>query len=386
MADNLNMKTVTLNRVLEQVKFQLRMGDYSPIIVIGKSGIGKTESLSELAKDLKIGFVELRLSHYDLSDLIGLPYVENGRTKHAETNLFPDSKDKNAGILLLDEVTSAPKNMRSAVYQLLDSSRKLGEYKLPEKWLIVCCGNGPDDGGDFRGIEPALLSRGRCMRVEEDLNSWKKWAVAHNVHPTVIAYLSFSPISLHVMDPDKPNDMIACPRNWVKLSTQLNNMEKIKGGKLTTAEDEEDLEFAACCCVGESNGPGFVSFYKYSDQAITVEDIVKGNVPASALSNMRTETMYIITQNIAKYIKDVLNRGRVGGDYTDEAIKEVAKIFKWIIEVGEKVRLDLTATAIQELGNTVPDLVSICIDDRFSELCPEFTEFTLKNDIVYSYK
>ena len=286
MAETLNMRTVSLTRVMKQVRLQLSTEDYTPVIVIGKSGIGKTESMAELAHTMGIGFKELRLSHYQESDLVGLPYIEDGITKHAETDLLPDTNDKNQGILLLDEVTSSQKSMRSAVYQLMDSSRKLGQYKLPDRWLIVCCGNGPEDGGDFRGIEPALMSRGRCMRVEEDLTAWKVWAINKGIHPVVVAFLSFKPDQLHVIDLDRPNDMIACPRNWVKLSTQLINMEKVSGGIIS---DEDDLEFAACSCVGANCGPYFVSFYRYNKAVINAEDVMDGKVSPDAAKGIEAE-------------------------------------------------------------------------------------------------
>ena len=89
--ETLNMKTVSLSRVIKQIKFQLVNEDYTPVVVIGKSGVGKTESMADLAKELNIGFVELRLSHYQESDLIGLPYItSDNRTSHAMTELFPD--------------------------------------------------------------------------------------------------------------------------------------------------------------------------------------------------------------------------------------------------------------------------------------------------------
>ena len=48
--ETLNMKTVPLTRVLKQIKLQLKSEDYTPVIVMGKSGIGKTESMAELAR------------------------------------------------------------------------------------------------------------------------------------------------------------------------------------------------------------------------------------------------------------------------------------------------------------------------------------------------
>ena len=41
MAETLNMRTVSLTRVMKQVRLQLSTEDYTPVIVIGKSGIGK---------------------------------------------------------------------------------------------------------------------------------------------------------------------------------------------------------------------------------------------------------------------------------------------------------------------------------------------------------
>lgn len=380
--ENLNMKTVSLTRVMKQVKLQLATEDYSPVVVIGKSGIGKTECMSELARELNIGFKELRLSHYQESDLVGLPYIEGGKTKHAETDLLPDSNDKNQGILLLDEITSSQKSMRSAVYQLMDSSRKLGQYVLPERWLIVCCGNGPDDGGDFRGIEPALMSRGRCMRVEEDLESWKNWAINKGVHPIVVAFLSFMPDNLHVMDLDKPNDMIACPRNWVKLSTQLTNMEKFAGGIIS---DEDDLEFSACSCVGEKCGPNFVSFYKYNKSVINVEDIMAGKVPIKTALTVDTEVMYIVVQNLISTIKKELQMGKSGEFFNTKTVEKVANICNWLIGVGRQGRLDFAIMAFQDLANHVDDFKRLLLMDEFDEFCPDLDEFTQENDVIFRH-
>lgn len=382
MPETLNMRTVSLTRVMKQVRLQLSTEDYTPVIVIGKSGIGKTESMAELAHTLNIGFKELRLSHYQESDLVGLPYIENGITKHAETDLLPDTNDKNQGILLLDEVTSSQKSMRSAVYQLMDSSRKLGQYKLPDRWLIVCCGNGPEDGGDFRGIEPALMSRGRCMRVEEDLAAWKTWAINKGVHPVVVAFLSFMPDQLHLIDLDRPNDMIACPRNWVKLSTQLINMEKISGGIIT---DEDDLEFAACSCVGANCGPHFVSFYKYNKSVINAEDVLDGKVSADVVKSIETEVMYIVVQNLIKCVKTELTNNQTGDYFTANAVKRVGNVCNWLVDIGRHIKLDMAVMAFQDLGNNVDEFQRLIVEDSFDDVCPSFAEFCAESNVIFAH-
>lgn len=382
--ETLNMRPATIERVLRQIRQQLEDEDYSPVSIIGKSGIGKTESIAGLAKELGIGFKEVRLSHYQESDLIGLPYVENGITKHAPTDLLPPSDDEGQGILLLDEITSSQKNMRSAVYQLMDSSRKLGQYKMPKRWLIVACGNGPQDGGDFRGIEAAFMSRGFCWRVEPNLQAWKHWALQAGVHPTVVAYLTFEPEKLHSMDPDAPYDMIACPRNWTKLSTQLFNMEKRTTGGIIT--DDEDLEFSSAGCVGANNGPSFAAFYRYNKEVISPEDIIEGKVDPKRMVNVTDEVLYITAQNLVHLMAEEVKMGADNSDVgvNDKCLKKICNLMNWTVSLHKVgVRLDVAITIITDLASALgTKFSSVLLSDEFDEVCPDFLKFCMDNSIL----
>lgn len=68
--ETLNMIRTDIESVIGQIENQLNDDDYTPVILLGKSGVGKTEAVCKLAKNLNIGYVELRLSHYQESDLI----------------------------------------------------------------------------------------------------------------------------------------------------------------------------------------------------------------------------------------------------------------------------------------------------------------------------
>ena len=384
--ETLNMLSAPLSVILKQIERQISDGDLTPVTLLGKSGIGKTEGIRDLAASLEIGFREIRLSHYQESDLIGLPYIDKaGRTRHAPADLLPPTDDTDPGILLLDEVTSAPRSMRSAVYQLLDISRHLGEYALPPKWLVVACGNGPDDGGDFRGIEPAFMSRGFCWRVQESLKDWKAWALSHDVHPAVIAYLTYDPDQLHVMDPDRPLDMIACPRNWVKLSTQLKNLEaRSQDGTVSVS----DLEFSAAGAVGRLSGAPFAAFYRCRALIPDPVDILEGRSPASELRGKPDEILYMTTQAVVRRLADSL-----AGDvpHSDAAPSPGSKSFRhlvnainWLIDVGTDVRLDAAVAALQDIGTTLGSCVNaLILSDAFDEACPRFAAFAQENAFTF---
>lgn len=384
--ETLNMRSTTLDRVVRQIKEQLEDENYTPIAILGKTGIGKTEAIANLASELGVGFIELRLSNYQESDLIGLPYIDNGVTKHAASDLLPPEDDKGQGILLLDEVTSSQKSMRTAVYQLTDSSRKLGQYHLPPRWVIVSCGNGPSDGGDFRGIEPAFTARGFACRIEPDVGVWKAWALRKGIHPTVIAYVSFRPEHLHYMNPEARYDMVACPRNWVKLSTQLYNMEKRTPNGLVM--DDDDLEFASAGCVGMVCGTSFSAFYRYNKEVVNPQDIIDGKVDPKTMLRVSDEVLYITAQNLVNLLAKDIKASKVPTDaiVTPECLGRVANVLNWVIDMhGAGVRLDVSTSIISDLCQSVGhDMGMIIVGDEILEACPKFIPFCKEARISFN--
>ena len=209
-----------------------------PLIVLGKPGIGKTVAIRELAqKKLKIGYKELRLASMSELDLAGLPMVKEGEdgvheTTYAASKLLPRaSRDGEYGILVLDEVSSCSRAARAVAFTASDSSRGVGEYKLPDKWICVGLGNDADDGGIFEGLEGAFLNRCRVLRLEPDYASWEIWADSHGINPSVMAFLKYYP-ELFYVDPVEGDSRIETPRSWEGVSTQLTFAEMLAGGRV----------------------------------------------------------------------------------------------------------------------------------------------------------
>lgn len=382
MGETLNMRPVTVDMFTRLVAEQIEDADLTPIIGIGKSGVGKTESIFELTKKLGIGFCELRLVTMTETDLLGIPIVnKDGRTDWASNNMLPlAERDGEVGILVLDEITSATSTIRAAAYQLLDSKRALGNYKLPPKWLVVALGNGPDDGGVFQGMECAFLSRARCWRIEPDLKTWKKWAINKGVNPTVIAYLGSAPNHLHHMKPDEMASVFPCPRSWTSLSQKLNDRESKNSGKPL---DQDSVDIYASSCIGAEISSFFGAFYAYNKSVINVEDILN-NKAKTDIGNMEPEVMYIIVQNLVRALTQVLKVGYISyGKYKREAVEQVCNACNWLVAVG-KHKLDLAITAITDLSENVEEFAELIIqDEQFDELSPQFTQFAIDNQIVF---
>lgn len=385
MAETLNMVEAPIGQITDFIKDLLAMEIYDPVIILGKMGMGKTASLKGLAKELGIGYSELRLVNMTETDMLGIPTISaEGTTTYASNDLLPIAeRDGEVGILAIDEITSCSSVMRAAAYQLLDGQRKLGNYKLPDKWICVGLGNGPDDGGVFNGAEAALFTRCYAFRVAISLDSWKEWAISSGINPAVIAYLSFNPAALHVYDPDELDGICPTPRTWEKLSKLLNAKEKRNGGKPL---GRDTARFLAEASIGVREAGNFTGFYKYTEKAelVSPADILEGRAKGAEVGRMESEVVYLAIESlISEMNKELASTKDPSGEYSDAEIRRMANAAQWIIDAG-KVTLDYGIMGIRDIGNGVDGFTEIVVmDERFDKMCPDFLQFAVDNSIVF---
>ena len=375
-------------------------GDYDPIMVLGPAGVGKTVSLRGMAKQLGIGYLDMRLIDKTELDLIGLPDTEivkasdlksdaqdgeeiKATTYHANILLPYAKRDGDVGIFVIDEITSASRNVRAAALQLLDSSRSIGTYHLPEKWKIIAIGNGEEDGGIFDGIEGVVINRCATFRLKPDFNSWKKWAISEgNINPTIVAYLTLSQDNLHKYDLANPDSVFPSPRSWEKLSIKLNQREARAGGQGKLSEESVYMyaaPFVGALVAGELQG-----FYKFNKKVIAPEDILSGKSKGADLAGVEKQAVYIILESVVKQLNTMLKndtKKQATGNYTKETINALVNLCNWIVEVGNQVSVDYAQTCLRNLESNVKDFSGIVLLGEgldgadIGDLCPGFDEY-----------
>jgi MoxR-like ATPase len=127
------------------------------------------------------------------------------------------------GILFLDELTSAPQMTQAGCYQLV-LDRKLGEYVLPDGWVVIAAGNPASERGVHFSMPRPLRNRFVHLELEADLNDWCKWAVGAGVRPEIIAFLRFKPDLLHTADATSDANAWPTPRSWEMASNVLRGI------------------------------------------------------------------------------------------------------------------------------------------------------------------
>lgn len=115
-------------------------------LIIGDKGTGKTQICNQIGTEM--GFdrvINIRIGQMaDVGDLVGLPYIENGITKLAHRDFFPMESEK--VLIVLDEINRIQnKQILNALFELVEDSRKLGEYRLPKETRIIALCNPPTD-------------------------------------------------------------------------------------------------------------------------------------------------------------------------------------------------------------------------------------------------
>ena len=115
---------------------QALIGERVPLHIWGACGVGKSQIVARVASDLGYDFLDVRAVQLDPVDLRGLPRILEDQTEWVPPKFLPN---RGKGILFLDELTSAPQMTQAGCHQLV-LDRKLGEYALPDGWVVIAAG------------------------------------------------------------------------------------------------------------------------------------------------------------------------------------------------------------------------------------------------------
>lgn len=210
-------------------------------MVTSSPGMGKTEIAGEVANEYRLKLIDFRLGQADITDLNGLPEFINTPTGRRATftpfdnfpleddplPAHPDGGTYDGWLLLLDEITSAPKQLQAASYKLL-LERMVGNHKLHPKVVMMGAGNLMSDKAVVYSMSTAQQSRLVHLEMRIDHKEWMIWAHKNNVDFRIIGFLEFQPQLLHHFNPDHEDKTFACPRTWWFTHKLIQNLPEIE--------------------------------------------------------------------------------------------------------------------------------------------------------------
>lgn len=220
-----------------------------PLFIWGTFGIGKSTAVKEFTLKKKIGFIDVRISQLEPSDLRGLPSLKDDKTKWLPPSWLPSEGN---GVLFFDEINLAPPAIQSAAYQLI-LDRQLGEYKLPEGWIIISAGNREQDHAHVFSLAAPLLNRFvHCELRVPDIDDWIKWAFDNDVDSRIVTYLKWKEgVGLFRHDGKYKDKSIPTPRSWEFCSRMIKDVVDLR-----------ELHLLVSSAVGEAMATELEAFIK----------------------------------------------------------------------------------------------------------------------------
>jgi hypothetical protein len=265
-----------------------------PLFLWGPPGIGKSELVEGIARDLNGLMIDLRLGQMEPTDIRGIPFYNKdiGKMDWAPPVELPDEEmaaQYPIVVLFLDELNSAAPSVQSAAYQLI-LNRRIGKYRLPNNVVMVAAGNRESDKGVTYRMPTPLANRFIHQEMKVDFASWQEWAVNNQVHKDVVGYLSFAKQDLYDFDAKSASRAFATPRSWSFVSQLLDDRV-----------DDETLTNLVAGTVGEGLAVKFMAHRKIASRMPNPADILAGKV--TTLDVKEVSAMYSLVISMCYELK-----------------------------------------------------------------------------------
>lgn len=294
VSDNFTVTSVQARRALLKAFKSKR-----PAFLWGPPGIGKSDVVAEITKELNGFMIDLRMAQMEPTDIRGIPFFNKdlGKMDWAPPIDLPDEElasQYDIIVLFLDEMNSAAPAVQAAGYQLI-LNRRVGKYKLPNNVVIVAAGNRESDKGVTFRMPMPLANRFIHIEMRPDFASWQQWAVLNNVHTDVVGYLSCFKQDLYDFDAKSSSRAFATPRSWNFVSDLLQEDDT----------DAETLFTLVAGSVGDGLAAKFGAHRKFSAQLPNPSDILSGKVKDLAVKEI--SAMYSLTISMCYELKDFMD-------------------------------------------------------------------------------
>lgn len=245
-----------------------------PVLIRGRHGVGKSETVYQYAAAHNLKVVERRASQMTEGDLIGLPSVDGNSTKFNPPDWFKECCDF-ARVLFLDEVDRATLEVRQGIFELTDS-RKLNGHSLHPDTLIFAAVNGGVHGAQYQvgEMDPAELDRWTVFDIEPSVEDWLSWAKT-NCDSLVWDFINQNRGHLEHKGEFEPNKVYPSRRSWARYN------ECVTAAGFLTGDSKQHLSMVyeiGTAFVGFEAAVAFRDFVEKYERQVTVDDIMTGKL------------------------------------------------------------------------------------------------------------
>jgi len=285
----------------------------SPLFVWGPPGIGKSQILKQIAEELGMNFVDIRLSQMDPTDLRGIPYPgkdeDGNNVMYWSPPHFYERDPSKPTMYLFDEMNAAPQSIQAAAYQII-LDRQIGDYKIGPDDVVFAAGNRDTDKGSTFKMPTPLMNRFVHIEMESNFDDFQEHAILSGYHKTVVGYLTWQKQDLFNFDPASAFRGFPTPRSWERVSKLISDDPDLS--------DMVKLALIAGA-VGEGVAAKFIEYQKMNESLPNPSDILLGKIKTlDPAQRKETSVMYALTIGLCYEMRDIFTVGNEKGRSSPE--------------------------------------------------------------------
>ncbi len=263
---------VNSHQLKDCIKFAIENSEQRrlPFCIWGYHGIGKTEIVGQVAKDLAMNLVVVHLSTQDITDLIGIPYQKDGVQYWSTPKWLHDANEnyKATGIsnlFFLDEMNRGHHIVLKAMLPfLLDGTLHL--HSIGSKDCVIAACNPPTDDYEVNEMsDKALIDRLGHVVFRPSHEEYMKYCRTNAIDAATLAVLKNN------------TKFTAIPKNDLSFEIKpsrraiFNVMSVI--GKKDKAWVRSHASHIIECYLGEEFRDEWLSAYVKNDDEIDIETL-----------------------------------------------------------------------------------------------------------------
>jgi hypothetical protein len=235
----------------------------------GATGVGKSESIRQLAAEIDAELRDIRLCQKQPTDIGGLPALDHERQ---QTVFYPPAflaprEDGKAVVLFFDEISLAPDDTKGAVLGIIEERRQ-GSVEIPDNWIIVAAGNRPEDLANARGLGAAANRRLLHVVIEPQLEATLAHFMKIGVAAEVLAFLKVFPQHLSGEEAARTqkHELYPRPASWEKVSKIFETLRRA---------DKRSRHLAVAGIIGDSVAAEFMLLAEEVKNMKSVDELLE---------------------------------------------------------------------------------------------------------------
>lgn len=258
------------------------VGQKVSYIFQGEMGIGKSAILQMLSTrpsllELGTRFIYAETQTFDVGDISGVPFTElidGVKVTRFAPNILTGVHSKKPICFMADEIGKAMRPVQNSMLRMFQS-QMIGEYRMPPGSRVFGTTNLAIEGLSDH-VQQHAQNRVSMVEVgKANAAEWLPWAMAHGIHPIVLAWVKKFPHCLASWRDGEGNPYISYPSKTHGAFVSLRSLENASHimwarGKIT----ENAIAASLAGCVGAAAAADLMTFAQTYDKLPAWESIV----------------------------------------------------------------------------------------------------------------